>query len=79
MDPARDAPWVLTEAVREALVRLPRRQREVVVLRHLEGLSYETIAGMLRMAPATARVHAKAALENLRERVAKHLDERVDR
>jgi RNA polymerase sigma-70 factor (ECF subfamily) len=56
----------LTELIRGALPNLPARQREVVVLRHLEGLSYEEIGEVLEIAPATARVHARAGLEALR-------------
>ena len=60
----------LKELVRRALPGLPERQKEVVVLRHLEGMSYEQIGELLEIAPATARVHAKAGLEALRSMLA---------
>lgn len=59
------------ELLRRALPPLPERQKEVIVLRHLEGLSYEQIAELLEIAPATARVHAKAGLETLRANLVK--------
>ena len=48
---------------------LPKRQREVLVLRHLEEMSYERISEVLGISIATARVHAQAARESLRERL----------
>lgn len=48
---------------------LPRRQREVIVLRHLQGMSYGQVAAILGVKPATARVHAQAAREALREMI----------
>lgn len=65
-----EAPWALSEttgAVRDVLLRLPQRQREVIVLRFLEGMSYDEIAAILEIAPSTTRVHARAGLERLRE------------
>ena len=58
------------ELVRRALPLLPPRQREVIVLRHLEGMSYEHIAELLEISPVTARVHARAGLEALRAALA---------
>ena len=57
----------LKELLRESLVALPRRQREVLVLRHLEDMPFERIAEVLSMAPATARVHAQQGRERLLE------------
>lgn len=48
---------------------LPKRQREVLVLRHLEEMSYERISEVLGISVGTARVHAQAARESLRERL----------
>lgn len=55
------------DAIRTALVDLPRRQREVLVLLHLEGMSYDEISRVLEMSPSTARVHARAGREGLRK------------
>lgn len=57
----------LKEAVRRSLSVLPRRQHEVIVLRHLHAMSYQDIADTLGISPATARVHARAGREALRE------------
>ena len=63
-----DPAWcVETEAVRAALSRLPRRQREVTVLRYFLGLSTAEIADTLHVDPGTVKTclyrarHALAA------------------
>ena len=60
----------LDAAVREAISALPEERRIVVVLRDLEGLSYEEIAEVLDLEPGTvrsrlhrARLDLKAKLE----------------
>ncbi len=64
-----------TEILRRLVLRLPRRQKEVIVLRHLQGMSYDEIAQVLSISPATARVHAQAGREKLRSLVvARHPD-----
>ena len=55
------------ETVRRLIARLPARQREVLVLKHLQEMSYAEIAAVLGITASTARVHAKAAREALRE------------
>lgn len=54
-------------AIRQAILRLPRRQRAVFVLRHFAGLSIEEIARALQCRPATVRVHLSRATTRLRE------------
>jgi DNA-directed RNA polymerase specialized sigma24 family protein len=49
---------------------LPRRQREVVVLRILLDLDTAATARELGMAPGTVKVHLSRALATLRERLA---------
>lgn len=54
--------------VRQALDRLPPEQRQVIVLRELEGMSYEEIAEALRIPRGTveSRLHrARQALKDL--------------
>ena len=58
-------------ALLDAISRLPRRQREVVVLRHLQDMPFEQIGGVLGISAATARVHARAGRESLRKLLAK--------
>ena len=60
----------LDAAIREAIAALPEERRIVVVLRDLEGLSYEEIAEVLALEPGTvrsrlhrARLDLKAKLE----------------
>jgi RNA polymerase sigma-70 factor (ECF subfamily) len=66
---------VETAAVHRTIAALPRRQREVLVLRHLEGMGYDEIAVILNITPSTARVHARAALESMRDALrARHPD-----
>jgi RNA polymerase sigma-70 factor (sigma-E family) len=56
----RDAMWRL-------ILRLPERQRAVVVLRYYEDLDDNTIAEILDCSPVTVRTHAMRALAALRE------------
>ena len=55
----------------ELLDELPRRQREVLVLRHLQGMPFEEIAAVLDLAPETARVHAQRGRERLATLIAR--------
>jgi RNA polymerase sigma-70 factor (ECF subfamily) len=55
-----------SERMRTCIDKLPKRQREVIVLRHFEGMSYERIAEVLEIKPTTVRVHARAGREALR-------------
>ena len=55
----------LKTLVIELLDELPRRQREVLVLRHLQGMTFEEVALVLELAPETARVHAQRGRERL--------------
>jgi RNA polymerase sigma-70 factor (sigma-E family) len=57
----RDAMWRL-------IVRLPERQRAVIVLRYYEDLDDATIAEILDCSAVTVRTHAMRALATLRER-----------
>jgi RNA polymerase sigma factor (sigma-70 family) len=64
------APEAVTDPAREALDlvdRLPDRQRAVLVLRYLEGLSEAEIAETLSCRPGTVKSLASRALARLRE------------
>jgi RNA polymerase sigma-70 factor (ECF subfamily) len=52
--------------VRTALAVLPERDREVLVLRHLEGLSAKEIAAVLGMTEGAVNVRHVRALQRLR-------------
>jgi len=54
------------EALPKLLDELPRRQREVLVLRHLQGMAVAEIAGVLGLSPSTVRVHLMVGRESLR-------------
>lgn len=60
----------LRERVWHALLDLPERQQEVLVLREMEGASYEEIGRLLGIDASTARVHAHHARDALRGRLA---------
>jgi RNA polymerase sigma-70 factor (ECF subfamily) len=55
--------------VRACVTRLPRRQREAVWLRWLEGCDYETIAARLGGSAQTARANVYQGLKQLRRQL----------
>jgi RNA polymerase sigma-70 factor (sigma-E family) len=58
-----------TTAVIDALALLPRRQREVVVLRYYEDLSELEISRTLWISPGAVKQHASRALAKLSRRL----------
>lgn len=48
----------------DAIASLPERCREVVMLRHLEGLSYKEIAEQLGISPNTVKLHIVKGLKD---------------
>jgi len=52
-----------------ALNTLPARQREVIVLRHLSGLSEDEVARALGIGPGTVKTHMRRGLAALRRRL----------
>jgi RNA polymerase sigma-70 factor (sigma-E family) len=64
--PDISAAIVERQALLAELVRLPRRQRAVIVLRYYEGLSDSEAARVLGCRPATVRGYAARALATLR-------------
>ena len=53
-------------ALAAAIRALPRRQREIVALRHLAGMSEAEVAGALGLAPGTVKSHGHRAMTSLR-------------
>lgn len=53
----------------ESIAQLPLRQRQVVIWRYYESRSFEEIAEMLQIRPATARSLLRHGLNNLRRKV----------
>ena len=56
-----------SELVRQAIDRLPDEFREILVLRHLEGLSYKEIADVAHLAPGTVMSRLARARAKLKE------------
>ena len=56
-------------AVRQAVAGLPRRQREVVVLRHLEDLSVADVAALLQVTHDAVMSLTKRAMAALRSQL----------
>ena len=54
------------DRVREAIARLPQADREVVVLRHLEGLHPADIAAVLGTSPGAVEVRLSRARQRLK-------------
>jgi RNA polymerase sigma-70 factor (sigma-E family) len=73
-DEVRPGDFATDHALREdmwqRLVRLPRRQRAVLVLRYYEQLDDAEIADLLGCARSTVRAHAHRALTTLRDGLA---------
>ncbi len=56
--------------LRDAVARLPAKMREVIVLRYLEGLSYEEMSRALGCRPGTVASRLNRALAELGDRLA---------
>jgi len=63
------------DRVWQALDALPFEQRAVVVLREIDGLSYEEIATSLGIAVGTVKSRLARAREGLRARLRPHVAE----
>ncbi|HTM00397.1 MAG TPA: sigma-70 family RNA polymerase sigma factor, partial [Candidatus Omnitrophota bacterium] len=59
--------------VAEALRKIPPRYREAVVLRDVEGLSYEEVGEILRIPGGTVRSRINRARLMLKERLKPYL------
>jgi RNA polymerase sigma-70 factor (sigma-E family) len=70
-DPAADTDLRLV--LREALRRLPPRQRAVLVLRYLDDLSEQQVAELLGCSPGTVGSQASRALSRLRRTLGPNL------
>ena len=55
--------------IQEAIDSLPEDQKEVVILRDIEGLSYEEIARVSGQSPGTVKSRLARAREKLREKL----------
>jgi RNA polymerase sigma-70 factor, ECF subfamily len=55
--------------LKDAVLRLPRRQREVIILREYSGLSYREIAAMLRINEGTVMSTLNSARKRLTQSI----------
>ena len=62
------------ELIKEAMDELPVDFREILVLRHLEGLSYKEIADIVQIPPGTVMSRLSRARAKLKECLAAHID-----
>jgi RNA polymerase sigma-70 factor (ECF subfamily) len=60
-------------ALHRAIAELPEERRMVVVLRDLEGLSYDEIAAALGLEPGTVRSQLHRARLDLKEKLERYL------
>lgn len=60
----------LNERIRQELIRLPARHREVVLLRVVDDLSYAEVAEILRISVGTAQIRYHRGMKQLRTRLA---------
>ena len=59
----------LRENLAAAIAELPQQQREIIVLRDIQGLSYEEIAQVLCLESGTVKSRLSRARENLRKKI----------
>ena len=64
--------------VREAIRRLPARQRAVLVLRYHEDLPEQEVARLLRIPVGTVKSLGNRAMARLRQDLARQLPDRAD-
>ena len=58
----------------EMIHGLTPRQKEVIWLSRIQGLSYNEIAELLQLSLRTVKKHASLALEKIKEQLAEHAD-----
>ena len=54
------------EKIQQAIMSLPVQYREIIVLRHLEDLSYQELASILKISPDAVKVRLYRAREQLK-------------
>jgi RNA polymerase sigma-70 factor (ECF subfamily) len=70
-----DEDAVLRSAVLDALVRLPRRQRDVLALRYVAGLDEQTVAACLGISVDSVKKHMLHATARLGDRIGRPQEE----
>lgn len=59
----------LRVAIEEAVRRLPAKQREVFIMKHMEGMKVSEISEVLNCAEGTVKIHLFRAVRALQERL----------
>ena len=59
----------LRQVLSDAISTLPEQQREMIVLRDIQGLTYDEIATVLSLEPGTVKSRLSRARENLRKKL----------
>lgn len=54
-------------ALTMAIMRLPQKNKEVIILRYVQGLSVEETAGVLKITPSAVSARCKKAYKSLRD------------
>ena len=62
------------ELIKEAIDELPTEFREILILRHMEGLSYNEIAGIAKLAPGTVMSRLARARGKLKQTLAARIN-----
>ena len=65
----------LRQTLSAALAQLPRRQREVIVLRYLLGLPETQVAEVLEISHGTVKTHLRRGISGLRQSLGRNLKE----
>jgi RNA polymerase sigma-70 factor (ECF subfamily) len=73
-DPSRAAEMGWSAAVRSALAEVPEHNREIFLLHHIEGFSYEEIERMTGVKQSALKMRVKRAAEALRARLSPDLE-----
>ena len=65
----------LSKILKDLIAELPEQRQVAIVLRHIDGMSYQQIAEIMQVSESTVRVHVRAAREALREKIMKRYPE----
>jgi RNA polymerase sigma-70 factor (ECF subfamily) len=65
----------LRSEVRRALAELPERDREILIMRFIEQMTTKEVASILQLRPRAIQLRQLKAMQRLRERMRKYLEE----